>query len=211
MAQNLVSFYKGTQAALPNSYSEGSLYITTDKPALYLDVNNSSRIKISDFTIVEKLSDLPSSEALCKTKFYFVNEDNTIATWSQSMGSMVRINIDTGATAARLKEDSTGNAVTNITYDERNREIIFEKGLAFVTEEKIGSLDGLTTVNKNNLVSAINEINAALVEGVTGIKNLYLDESGNLICVLTDDSEINAGKIPNYNDITLINCGNANN
>ena len=210
MAQNFVTFHKGTQAALPNSYSEGSLYVTTDKPALYLDVNNNSRIKISDFTIVEKTADLPKSESECKSKFYFVNEDNTLATWSQNMGGMVRINIDTGATAARLKEESTGNAVTNITYDEHNREIIFEKGLAFVTEDKIGSLDNLTTVKKDTLVNAINEINAALVQGTTGIKNLYIDEQGNLICVLTDESEINAGKIPNYKDIMLINCGNAN-
>lgn len=208
MAQ--ITFKKGPLNTLPNTFSEGTVYVTTDKPGLYLDVTNSSRIKLSDFTIVEHMSDLPSTEDACLTKFYFVNENNAIVTWSQNMGGMTTINIDTGATAARLSDTvNNGNAVTNITYDSENREIIFEKGIAFVPQEQVGNLSSLTTIAKDSLVNAINEINAAMVEGTTGIKNMYLDEEGNLICVLTDNSEINVGKIPNYNEITLINCGSA--
>lgn len=208
MAQ--VSFKKGPLNALPNTFSEGSFYVATDHPSIYLDVSNSGRIKLSDFTIVDKMSDLPLTKEACVTKFYFVNDDNTFATWSDKMDAMVKINIDTGATAAHLSDTvNSGNAVTNITYDSNNRAIIFEKGIAFVPQEQVGDLGDLTTVAKDTLVNAINEINAAMVEGTTGIKNMYMDEQGNLICVLTDDSQINVGKIPNYNDITLINCGSA--
>lgn len=205
MAQ--VSFYKGLLSNLPDTISEGSVYVITDKPSLYVDVSPTDRIKVTDVTVVDALQNLPQTVDQVKTTFYYISDENSLVTWSNTMAGFVRINIDTGATAAKLAEAQTGNAVTNITYDAAKRELVFEKGLAFVTEEKIGNLNSLTTKTKESIVSAINEINAAVVEGATGIKNMYMDENGNLICVLTNDSEINVGQIPNYREITVINGG----
>ena len=140
-----------------------------------------------------------------------VDKDNILATWSESAGAMVRVNPDvTSVKPSEVVGQKEGNAVTNITYDANKREIIFEKGLTFVTEEVIGSLEDLSTKNKSNLVAAINEINRAMVEGTTGIKNMYIDDNNNLICELTNGTQINAGNIPSYKEISLINCGNAN-
>lgn len=206
-----LSFRKGPFAKLPSSFSEGAIYITTDRHEMYVDVSSGSRVKISDISVVASKADLPKTKDQVTTKFYFVDEDNILATWSESAGAMVRVNPDvTSVKPSEVVGQKEGNAVTNITYDANKREIVFEKGLTFVTEEVIGSLENLSTKDKSNLVAAINEINQAMVEGTTGIKNMYIDEHNNLICELTNGTQINAGNIPSYKEISLINCGNAN-
>jgi hypothetical protein len=194
MAQ--LSLYKGPQASLPSSYREGALYVTTDKPSLYFDISGTQRIKISDITVVQNFADLPKDGTSVTTTLYYVNADNALYTWSQQMTGMVKINLDTGATGVKIDDVlNTGNAITNIKYDEGSRSLIFEKGLAFAEDAKVGNLTELATSNKDSIVKAINEINAAVVAGSTGIKKLYINDSGELICVLTDETEINAGQI----------------
>lgn len=55
-----VIFKKGSAASLPKTYSEGTLYITTDERAIYLDVSDSARVRIgmSDADIESKISAL---------------------------------------------------------------------------------------------------------------------------------------------------------
>ena len=44
-----VAFKKGLLANLPATHSEGTFYITTDERGIYLDVNDTTRIRIGDF------------------------------------------------------------------------------------------------------------------------------------------------------------------
>lgn len=55
-----VIFKKGSASSLPKTYSEGTLYITTDERAIYLDVIDSARVRIgmSDADIESKISAL---------------------------------------------------------------------------------------------------------------------------------------------------------
>ena len=55
-----VIFKKGSAASLPKTYSEGTLYITTDERAIYLDISDSARVRIgmSDEDIESKISAL---------------------------------------------------------------------------------------------------------------------------------------------------------
>ena len=55
-----VIFKKGSAASLPKTYSEGTLYITTDERAIYLDISDSARVRIgmSDADIESKISAL---------------------------------------------------------------------------------------------------------------------------------------------------------
>lgn len=55
-----VIFKKGSAASLPKTHSEGTIYITTDERAIYLDVSNSARVRIgmSDADIESKISAL---------------------------------------------------------------------------------------------------------------------------------------------------------
>lgn len=55
-----VIFKKGSAASLPKTYSEGTLYITTDERAIYLDISDSTRVRLgmSDADIESKISAL---------------------------------------------------------------------------------------------------------------------------------------------------------
>ena len=44
----LFKISKGNQANLPSTYEEGRMYITTDEPAIYLDTDSSTRIKVAN-------------------------------------------------------------------------------------------------------------------------------------------------------------------
>ena len=73
-----LSFKKGPFAKLPSSFSEGTIYITTDRHEMYVDINSGSRIKISDISIVASKADLPKTKDQVTTKFYFVDKDNIL-------------------------------------------------------------------------------------------------------------------------------------
>lgn len=44
-----IAFKKGLLANLPKAHTEGTFYVTTDERAMYLDIDNSTRIRIGDF------------------------------------------------------------------------------------------------------------------------------------------------------------------
>lgn len=51
-----VSFKKGLLANLPVAMSEGTLYVTTDERALYLDIDNSTRIRNGMVRLMSRLT-----------------------------------------------------------------------------------------------------------------------------------------------------------
>ena len=82
MAQN-VFFKKGLLANLPESYSAGTFYVTTDERAMYLDIDDSTRIRLGDFIQVAAVANLPTEGASTSALYYCVAE-NILAKWDGS-------------------------------------------------------------------------------------------------------------------------------
>ena len=82
MAQN-VFFKKGLLANLPASYSAGTFYVTTDERAMYLDIDDSTRIRLGDFIQVAAVDNLPTEGASTSALYYCVAE-NILAKWNGS-------------------------------------------------------------------------------------------------------------------------------
>lgn len=80
MAQN-VFFKKGLLANLPESYSAGTFYVTTDERAMYLDIDDSTRIRLGDFIQVAAVANLPTAGASTSALYYCVAE-NILAKWN---------------------------------------------------------------------------------------------------------------------------------
>lgn len=80
MAQN-VFFKKGLLANLPASYSAGTFYVTTDERAMYLDIDDSTRIRLGDFIQVDAVANLPTAGASTSALYYCVAE-NILAKWN---------------------------------------------------------------------------------------------------------------------------------
>lgn len=87
-----VLFKKGLLAGLKDApIKEGTIYVTTDERAMYLDVDASTRIRLGDFIEVANIAALPSTGANASALYYAADE-NVLAKWSGS--AWVQINPD---------------------------------------------------------------------------------------------------------------------
>lgn len=136
MAQ--VAFKKGLLANLPAAMTEGTLYITTDERALYLDLDAATRVRIGDFQEFATLAALQANVNPSTSALYYVTELNCLAKWDGS--KYVQINLDTGATSAEVT--GTGNALDGVTYDPATRKLTFTKTSTFTTAADVDARIG---------------------------------------------------------------------
>lgn len=161
----VVSFRKGLVANLPSTYTEGTLYATTDERALYLDISNSERVRFGDFQEFATLQALQANTNPSTTALYYVTELNVLAKWNGS--GYVQINLDTGATSVEVVGE--GNAVTAASYNPSARKLTLTKGASYTTAEDVslaianavGDLGEIESV-KGYIDSEIAEVNSAL-------------------------------------------------
>ena len=111
-----VLFKKGLLAGLSKApMKEGTIYVTTDERAMYLDVSDSERIRLGDFIEVANIAALPSTGANASA-LYYATAENVLAKWSGS--AWVQINPDNWfevKSFAQSLTSSTANNVTTIT------------------------------------------------------------------------------------------------
>lgn len=133
---NVVAFKKGLRANLPASYSAGTFYVTTDERAIYLDVDDSSRIRIGDFQEFANVAALEANPNPSTTALYYVSDINCLAKWNGS--SYVQINRDTGMTSVEVVGE--GNAVTAAVYSADGRKLTLTKGASYATVTEYNEL-----------------------------------------------------------------------
>lgn len=163
-----VSFKKGLLENLPQTYSEGTFYVTTDEHALYLDVDSSTRVRIGDFQEFDNLEALQQNTNPSTTALYYVKDLNVLAKWNGK--AYVQINLDTGATSVEVV--GSGNAVTAATYDAGTRKMTLTMGTTFATPSdvdgkiaaKVGDL-GESTV-KQYVDDKVADVVAGSIDGL---------------------------------------------
>ena len=83
-----VFFKKGLLANLPSSYAAGTFYVTTDERAMYLDIDDSTRMRLGDFIQVDAVANLPTAGASTSALYYCVSE-NVLAKWNGSAWTQI--------------------------------------------------------------------------------------------------------------------------
>lgn len=131
-----VAFKKGLRANLPAAKSAGTFYVTTDERAIYLDIDDSSRIRIGDFQEFANVTALEANPNPSTTALYYVADINCLAKWNGS--NYVQINRDTGATSFEVTGD--GNAVTDVSYDATARKLTLTKGATYAKSGELSAL-----------------------------------------------------------------------
>ena len=122
-----VAFKKGLLANLPAAINAGTFYITTDERAMYLDINDTTRVRIGDFQEFADLTALRANTNPSTTALYYVTDLNCLAKWNGSEN----------ATSAEVT--GAGNAVDGVTYDPTTRKLTFTKGATFATPSDVDS------------------------------------------------------------------------
>lgn len=127
-----VDFKRGLLVNLPEAITDGTIYVTTDERALYIDVGT-NRVRIGDFQEYGTLSALQANTNPSMTALYYVTELNCLAKWDGE--KYIQINIDTGATTAETT--GTGNALDGVSYDPATRKLTFTKTSTFTTADDV--------------------------------------------------------------------------
>ncbi len=153
-----VNFKKGLLANLPTGITEGTLYVTTDERALYLDVDSTTRVRIGDFQEFATLTALQANTNPSTTALYYIADVNCLAKWNGA--AYVQINLDTGATSVEVT--GSGNAVTAASYDAATRKLTLTMGETFVKASEAGDMAGKDKVAEADLEDALKaKVNAA--------------------------------------------------
>ena len=82
MADNMIKFYRGELANLPEVGVLGAMYITTDEGAIYYGTGDGMK-RLGDFVQVADVASLPTDGANTSALYYCVAE-NVLAKWNGS-------------------------------------------------------------------------------------------------------------------------------
>lgn len=93
-----VLFKKGLLKDLPSSKVEGTIYVTTDERAMYLDISADKRIRLGDFNEIPNLNALPDVShdggAPNPTGLYYSVAENVLARYDSANNKWAQINPD---------------------------------------------------------------------------------------------------------------------
>lgn len=131
-----VLFRKGLLQNIPQTYTEGTFYVSTDERGLYLDVSNSARIRFGDVQIYSTMSALEANQNPSDKILYYVIGENCLVRWDGS--DYIVINMDTGATS--VTTTGSGNVISAVSYNSTTRTITFTKGITAMTESDVVTL-----------------------------------------------------------------------
>ena len=132
MANEVLKFRKGQYAKLPTTKVAGTVYVTTDEKAMYVDISNTERIRLGQIIEVKNLTEWAALKPPYSPEaFYYINDDNALIkytgdnvnnhTWKQINGtSEIEADIDNlekdlGLVSGRVGdlEDSVGQATSD--------------------------------------------------------------------------------------------------
>jgi hypothetical protein len=89
MANESLMFKKGLLQNLPSTKQAGTVYITTDERAMYVDISSTERIRLGDFIEVTNESDLQNAkyQPYSTTALYYVSSSNKLLKYKGTSGS----------------------------------------------------------------------------------------------------------------------------
>lgn len=153
----LVNFKKGLLASLPNTYTEGTFYVTTDERAIYLDVAADKRIRLGDFQEFASLAALEANDNPSTSALYYITDGNILAKWDGE--KYVQINVQKTLTelGGVSKTEFDG-----VIYDqgEGNAKV---KGLISKVADLESTVDGIVSVGgEANVIETVKVNGVAL-------------------------------------------------
>lgn len=114
-----VLFKKGLLKDLPSGKVEGTIYVTTDERAMYLDVSADKRIRLGDFNEIPNLNALPdvSHEGGTPnpTGLYYSIAENVLARYDSENRKWAQINPDNWFEVKSFAQSLTSSTTNNVT------------------------------------------------------------------------------------------------
>lgn len=161
MADTLM-FKKGKLANLPSAKSAGTIYVTTDERAMYVDVDANTRIRLGDFIEVPTLKDLEDYQPYSTTSLYLITEGYQLIKYTGEV-------------------DLDGNAIFKTLNSTQNvsDQIDAVRRLAESNQTAIGNLqeaDKTLNTSITNLGTDLEELETLVKNNETDIEKKMSDE-----------------------------------
>lgn len=175
-----VAFRRGNLADIPQALTDGTLYITTDEGAMYLDTA-SRRVRLGDFIPVNTVNDLPATGHAYETALYYVKTGNILARWDATNSRWIQINKAGVVNVSNDPNNAVGaNVVSAITPQvsaDGQLTLIISKATVATSEDLeqlqltvAGHTSAINTINGNGVGSiskAVSDATAALLGSPT--------------------------------------------
>ena len=161
----MVKFKKGLWSKLPETKVEGTIYVTTDEKAMYVDISGSERIRLGDIIRVNTFNELQppfSNEA-----FYYVEASNAL---------LKRVAV-TGENSEVTYEWKQINSTQELT----DRLTIVENQVATNKSNISTNKSDISTLKTDvsNLKTTVGSSTSGLVKDVADLKTaIGMDQSG---------------------------------
>lgn len=114
-----VLFKKGLLKNLPTGKVAGTIYVTTDERAMYLDVDENTRIRLGDFNEIPNLNALPdvshTGGAPNPTGLYYSVAENVLARYDSKNSKWAQINPDNWFELKDFTQTLTSNTANGTT------------------------------------------------------------------------------------------------
>ena len=117
-----LKLYRGAKSSIPSAKEDGALYVASDTREMFLDVDSSTRIQISNIQVVADMTELSGILAPISTMFYYVTAKNQFYKYISSAWKCLGSDLTAlviGSTAAATSNGVTTNATTylNLVVD----------------------------------------------------------------------------------------------
>lgn len=167
-----IQFKRGLLANLPEQMIDGTLYVTTDEHAMYMDVG-SSRIRLGDFVPVDTLADLNQLSPVYETAIYYVKEGNILARRDTANNRWIQIN---KAGIVGVTTTGNGNVISEIgtSVDGTTGQMrLTVTKVSVATATELDSLISRVTTNETNIGAL--QTSVARIDGDVNTSGSFLN------------------------------------
>ena len=132
---DLLRFRKGLHSALPATKVTGTVYVTTDEHAMYVDISDSERIRLGQIVNFETLAKfqqflVTTNPPYSQEAFYYIEDKNALLRWKASTGNTAIGGSNTAGTWVQI------NSVSDV-----------QANIDALTQTVSGLTTSLTTLN----------------------------------------------------------------
>lgn len=142
----MLKFKKGLYSKLPQAMSEGTIYVTTDEKAMYVDISDSKRIRLNDIVRLAKMSDL--TPPYSTEPFYYIEESNALLKYVETKnaeGAVTGHEWKQVNGTQELKKAIETNATAISALDERLTNLDKAGGRIASIESRVTAIDAENT------------------------------------------------------------------
>ena len=186
MANESLMFKKGLLQNLPSTKQAGTVYITTDERAMYVDISATERIRLGDFIEVTNESDLQNAkyQPYSTTALYYISSSNKLLKYKGTSGSEASFTVINTTTAIEgnlnaLTQRVSANEVAitglqtnlgNLTTTVKNNKTATDKAIA----DEEARAKAAEKVNADAITAEVERAKKAEQANATNISGLQI-------------------------------------